>query len=215
MADRHLGTIMNQLPEDAKIVVTSDHGMSAVSKKFYINELLRNNELLEFDCNGVIDLSRTKAFFHPCDNGAIFINTENYTDGIVPLSHKQQLMDKLLNILSIFNDKQTGKPVIRSIARICEQASLSRELWGDVFVQPSYGYSICADKNKTILEKNYKSGYHHFNADFSSMDGICFISDKSTEYIRDIYNTDIFSIICELLGIPLPHRDNERCASNV
>lgn len=202
MADRQLGAVMKLLPADANIVVSSDHGMAAVSRVLYINELLRRSGMLEFDSEGKIDISKTKAFFHPADNGSIFLNTEDYKDGIVPQAMKQTVLDSLINTLEGLKEPETGRPIIKGIRRMYEEGTSLRELFGDIFVEPSYGYCLKGDMNTELIEKTNKSGYHHFNPDFSSMDGIFFVSEHSREQRDTIQNTEVFAALCDLLDIP-------------
>lgn len=200
MADRHLGAVLRLLPEDTKVVVASDHGMTSVSQVIYINELLRRNGMLEFDSRGEIDIAKTKAFFHPADNGSIFINTIDYKGGIVPQSMKQAVLDNLVDILESFNDPCTGKPIIKRIWKVYKKSEELRELFGDIFVEPSYGYCIKGDMSSRIIEGTNKSGNHHYNPDFSAMDGIFCSSENLDRYNGAICNTEVFAALCDLMG---------------
>ncbi|MGB7605706.1 MAG: alkaline phosphatase family protein [Lutisporaceae bacterium] len=203
MADRHLGAVMKLLPEDTYVVISSDHGMAAVSRVFYINELLRRSGMLEFDSEGTVDMTKTKVFFHPADNGSIFVNTDDHKDGIVPQAMKQAVLDSVINTLESLREPETGRPIIKGIRRMYEEGTSSRELFGDIFVEPSYGYCLKGDMNAEVIERTNKSGYHHYNPDFSSMDGIFFVSEHNQERCGTIQNTEVFAVLCGLMNIPL------------
>ncbi len=211
MADRHLGEVLDCMPEGCTVVVTSDHGMGTVSDMFNINEYLKLNGLLDFDQQGGIDLTKTMAFYHPADNGAIFINTENYLGGIVSLDEKQLIIEKVVKLLENCRNEATGEAVIRKINRICDYDMENKNIYGDIFVEPSYGYSIKPGQAKKVIEDTNKSGSHHSNAEFDCMDAIFFaggagVKDKIDG--QNISNTEIFPIICKLTDLPLPKHIN-------
>jgi len=211
MADRHLGAVLDCMPDGCTVVVASDHGMGTVSNMFNINEYFKLNGLLDFDRQGGIDLSRTKAFYHPADNGAIFINTENYAGGIVPLDEKPLIIREVVKLLEDCRNEAAGGAVLRKINRICDENMENKNIYGDIFVEPSYGYSIKPGLAKKVIEETNKSGSHHSNAEFNCMDAIFFaggagVKDKITG--QSIFNTDIYSIICKLTSLPLPKHIN-------
>jgi predicted AlkP superfamily phosphohydrolase/phosphomutase len=205
--DNLLGKILENVPGETSIIVTSDHGMDSCSHVLYLNQILAQQKLLEFKPDGTVDLSKTAAFYHPAENGAIFINTDNFKGGIVPQTLKEKVKARVKSLLEKYIDDSTGSTIAHCIIDINTINLKNKQIYGDLFFIPQPLYSVKASPGCTVSSSTNKSGCHHFNRGSEEMKGIFFIRSPyispKTCFI-EISNHEIFLLICRVLHIPVP-----------
>jgi len=124
--DRMLGSLQERLPEDAILIVMSDHGFAPYNKKFNVNSWLYQN--------GYLNLIRPEEMGrHPLLANVFWRRTQAYGVGIngmfvnlmgrerrgVVNAGKQyeQLLDEISEKLLAYRDPETGEQVITTVYR--------------------------------------------------------------------------------------------------
>lgn len=132
--------VREQLDFADYVIVCSDHGISKIKKRVYINKVLERLNVLKINENG-IDWSHTKAVY--LGGGHIRINLKGREEkGIVRREEYPKLINYIARNLEKMEDKDTGKRIFSSII-VKELPSNNRE--GDIIVNVSDFYSISSD----------------------------------------------------------------------
>ncbi|KYH39854.1 MAG: hypothetical protein AYL33_007170 [Candidatus Bathyarchaeota archaeon B63] len=211
--DRMIGRIISAADEKTMIIIVSDHGAKASTKKFSIFRILAEAGLLVFkdpdvkDISGgkmggvpQIDWSRTKAF--PCPPVCyIRVNLKGRDPhGIVePGKEYEEVRDEIINALYDYTDPETGKkPIALALRR--EDARILG-LYGD-----HVGDVIFAVRGDFM-------GQHgpHLPTDewgLGSQKGLLIMKGpgikKNHVLKRTVELMDIVPTICHLMELPIP-----------
>jgi predicted AlkP superfamily phosphohydrolase/phosphomutase len=164
-ADRHLGRLLDALPEDGTLALVSDHGISGIWKHFLPNVALKKAGLLKTKRgNGYrIDLARTKAIYHPANNCYVFVNSTRYPGGIVKDEDREEVLDKATEALKGVLDPDTGEAVLAHVIRIDrlpEDSDMRGQGRGDLFLALKHGYSLGESLHQDALLPAHLSGHH-------------------------------------------------------
>lgn len=118
--DRHLERFLEALPDDAAVVVASDHGGQPMIGGFCFNEWLQQEGLLTLHeqpatpvplAKAKVDWSRTVAWGEGGYYGRLFLNVEGREpNGIVPASEYETVRQQLIDQLEALTDHQ-GQPM--------------------------------------------------------------------------------------------------------
>jgi len=121
--DDFLGYVLEHAPQDALVVVMSDHGFTSWRRAFALNTWLwRNGYLKVTDPQaalsaklfGAVDWSGTRAY--GLGINGLYVNLQGREkDGVVPESQRLQLMRELKEKLLAEIDPKTGKPAITQV----------------------------------------------------------------------------------------------------
>lgn len=124
------------------IFICSDHGISKIRKKIYINKILEKINVLKIE-DGKIDWRRTKAFYG--GGGIIRINLKDREEnGIVSKEEFPKLVKYIVrNLENIVDD---GEKVF---TRIYEKESPAGDREGDIEITPRYLYGMSSDVEST------------------------------------------------------------------
>ena len=211
--DRMIGKIISAADKDTLIIIVSDHGAKATTKKFSIFKILRDKGFLAFkdgeDIDGAlkrvpqIDWSRTKAF--PCPPCCyIRINLKGRDpDGIVEPEDYEKVREEIINALYDYTDPETGKKPIRLALRREDARILG--LYGDhvgdiVF---AIGGDFMGQHGPHLPTDEWGIG---------SQKGLLIMKGPGIKrnYIlkRTVELIDIVPTICYLMDLPIP-RDAE------
>ncbi len=119
--DEALGRCMDQLGEDATIIVMSDHGFCNFRRGFGLNTWLHDEGYL-VATHGVLidaDWSRTRAYGMGL-NG-LYLNLQGREkNGIVSPAGRDALLDEITEKLLAFRDPEDGRQVIKRVYRTDE-----------------------------------------------------------------------------------------------
>jgi predicted AlkP superfamily phosphohydrolase/phosphomutase len=211
--DALVGRIKNRISSDTCFVVSSDHGMAGCSRSIFINELLRREGLLEFHANGEINLGKTRAFYHPAENGAFIVNAGESSRKNISDTDKMHTLLEVWKLLTEYVDPDSRQKIIKNAVVVDKDLSGGHELWGDLFLIPSDEYSLKSGINSGIFSKTPKTGTHHFYAGRPCMQGVM-VSSESQSHKKGIQaavkNTDIKSMLCGLMDIPIPGEGKDK-----
>ncbi|WP_433532915.1 DUF6001 family protein [Micromonospora sp. CA-263727] len=79
-SDEILGRVLDAAGPDDTVVLGADHGMVGSAHLVHLNDQLVAAGLAAVDADGELDPERSRAFYHPANNGALYV-TE---DGLMP-----------------------------------------------------------------------------------------------------------------------------------
>jgi predicted AlkP superfamily phosphohydrolase/phosphomutase len=225
--DRIVGWTLDHMPEDAVLLVCSDHGFSSWKWSFNMNTWLWQNGFLALkgDQNKQktlddlfvegqfwenVDWDRTKAY--ALGLGAIYINLlGREANGIVPPGEAyEQVRNEIIEKLEAYVDPATGEhPVRRVFKREEMYADFDPELIPDLRAGNNLGYRVSWQTSlggvpKELFEphKEKWSG-DHCSLDPELVQGI-FFSNWVPDTRRQPYIADLCPTILELLGVPVP-----------
>jgi predicted AlkP superfamily phosphohydrolase/phosphomutase len=113
-----IGQIAEELGDDDRLVMMSDHGFEGLDTEFFVNRLLMDKAMLKFNPGQEPNLkniaSGSKAF--ALDPGRIFINEKGkYPNGSVEPEDKESVIEELVAIFS--GVQAEGKKAIKHIYR--------------------------------------------------------------------------------------------------
>lgn len=169
-ADQFIGKILALNDQNINIIVTSDHGMSRVSREFYINEYFKELGYLQLKEDDTIDIEASALFYHPCNNGSLFVNE----------SVKKLFEDKIQpEIINLVDDKTSQKPIYK-ITKMHK-----RTVYGDFYIEGTEGYILKSALSNNIFKDTNKSGMHLSRPDISSMDAIFFAAGSVIDKNND------------------------------
>lgn len=112
--DRRIALLDSIAGPDGHLIVTSDHGMSAVAKNVRVNVALREAGLLRLQTRGSVDPLRTKAVYLKY---CVMVNTEDWKNGIVLGERRAHVVDSVEATLSSVTDPETGRRVFTDFYR--------------------------------------------------------------------------------------------------
>lgn len=121
------------------LFVCSDHGISKVKKRVYVNKILEKINVLKLDESGKIDWRKTKAYYG--GGGVIRINLRGREEnGIVKNQEFPKLVNYIARNLETFTDK--GEKIF---IRIYQKETPAGDREGDIEIGISELYSISSD----------------------------------------------------------------------
>jgi predicted AlkP superfamily phosphohydrolase/phosphomutase len=205
--DTLLGKILAAVPARTSVLLTSDHGMNACSHELYLNEILKRQGLLEFNADGTVAPGSTTAFYHPAENGAIFINREDFPGGIIPPPQVESIKQQVKHLLEHYYDDTTQTPIAHRIIDTKALPFKNKQVYGDLFFIPQSHYTVKAGPGSHPTVSTSKSGCHHFNQGNDRMKGIFFVKSPYVNRkagFQPIGCHDLFPLVCQLLDIPVP-----------
>jgi predicted AlkP superfamily phosphohydrolase/phosphomutase len=219
-SDDHLGLFLANRPEETIVAVISDHGMQAANKRFAINRLLQQQELLAIDEQGRIDLSGTKVLYPTINNGYLLINSISRKNGIVALDQRNELVRQVSELLREVRDGD--QPVVKKVydAEIHGAVmGIGGPAGGDIYVELVPGYDF--DPRTTpdpLITQVEPYGTHGANPEQSSMRTLMLFHGPGIAAGRRLQNvriTDFAPTLSALLDFPAPRNSNGRVLRDV
>ncbi len=119
--DDLLGRLLERLGPVASIIMMSDHGFGTLEKEFYINRWLEENRYLELrsrEAARVEDIGFGSRAF-ALDPSRIYLRVKGkYPRGTVePGRQYEELREEIIGKLSLAQDPETGRTVVRHVFR--------------------------------------------------------------------------------------------------
>lgn len=194
---------MNWIPARATpndhVVITSDHGMAAITKSVAVNSALRQ-----------AGLEGKAAYFY----NSVLVNTTDWKNGRVPLDQRGVVVEQARKALAAVTDPETGKPVITDFYTPEKDAArfgIGGPAGGDLYFDFAPGYRGYGEsRSGRVVEPLRKpEGVHGFMPLREDMLAILVASGprlpKNAQWPR-LKSIQVTPLVCDLLGIrPPPH----------
>lgn len=157
--DRFIGDFRDQLPEDAELIVMSDHGFTELEKEIDLNAWLAERGYLERGG----DLAGSSGTAYSMTPGRVYLDTEsNRPGGSLPDEEYDATRKELAEALRGVQDPETGEAVV-------DEVYLKEELYTgphagtgpDIVVQPVDGYDLKGSfDEKPLARTGPRTGMH-------------------------------------------------------
>jgi predicted AlkP superfamily phosphohydrolase/phosphomutase len=219
LLDKMIGEILKNTDENTLVVLSSDHGASALNLEVRVNNLLAKNGLLRFTINEetgepIIDWKNSQAIYLKMDN--IYIDPEglagNWTRASGP--EYQALRERVSDILLNLRDKEGICPVatVTKWEDAEEFLDLPPDRVGDLVIanEAGYGWSEEMTQDLEVFSIPLKTGYKQA---IHPKDTKCMWTPfiimgpgvKKNYYIKEPKSmVDQYPTIMKLMGIPIP-----------
>jgi predicted AlkP superfamily phosphohydrolase/phosphomutase len=209
-ADEHLGALLDRLPPDGTLILTSDHGVNGIRRHFLPNVLLRQAGLLATKEGNdyQIDLARTRALYHPANNNYVFLNTKAHRLGWLPESEREATLEAVREVLTRYLDPETGQTVLAAAIRVDHlppDSELRGQGRGDIFLAVKPGYSLGDSLHQQALVPADLAGHHQQHPAYRPVHGIFECVGprvRAGSSIGVINHRDIHETMRHLLGLP-------------
>lgn len=208
--DEFLGTLMRLRPPNTVLALVADHGMEGINRDVNINTVLQRSGLLVLDGQGRADLTRTRAFYPPINNGYILINTRDRREGIVGAEERAQVVTALRRALGEVRD-DAGRQVVTAVIDAQtegEAMGIGGEAGGDVYLDLLPGYDFDARLGAAdVIRPREPFGVHVFNPQRPTMRTIMVLNGPGVaagRRLTSVRTIDFAPTLAELLGIAPP-----------
>jgi predicted AlkP superfamily phosphohydrolase/phosphomutase len=170
-SDEHLGLLLAKRPEGAFFALVSDHGLQGVNRRVALNQVLRQADLLTFDGQGRVDLSKTKVIYPAVNNGYLLINSRDRKGGIVAPNERDEIVRKVSEVfLSLRDGERQVVAAIIDAAVEGEARGIGGETGGDLYIELAPGYDF--DQRLaagSVITETEPYGIHGANPQQASM----------------------------------------------
>lgn len=211
--DEALGRVRARLPEDALLIVMSDHGFQPYTRKLHLNAWLRDQGWLvlkDGETTGHvglddIDWSRTKAY--GLGFNGLYLNLEGReSQGSVKPAEADALAEKLASELEALTDPDKGQRVVREVYRASEVYHGERVSEApDLIVGYDKGYG-CSDPStlgeitEAVIEDNTSRWSGNHLMDPSVVPGVLLVNRPIQPGDHDL--TDVTVTLLDFFGLP-------------
>jgi predicted AlkP superfamily phosphohydrolase/phosphomutase len=214
--DRHIGLLMDRLPDEAELILLSDHGFTKLKREVQLNAFLHAGGYLSYKKHppeSLQDLdSRTIAYsLYP---GRIYINRKDREreGSIAPGSEYDRIREELKLFFHELRDPETGEAIVERVITSQEwmpeqgNGSLLSGMNGydftlhapDLFVLARRGFDLKGNLwHPVIFENTVHNGMHTYDDAFISIRG-----HEITE--EDFSIKDVTPAVYQLLNETIP-----------
>jgi len=159
--DGWLGELCRRCPAGVRPVVSSDHGMAAVDRILYPNELLAREGWLQLTGEGRIDAWRSHCFLHPAETGVLCFRRDWLRE---QPAGKAAVLGRLADVFA---------DAARTRLRFCDvPAEHGDGLEAVTYVFPGPGVTLKAQVPGCLSAPSLKTGDHSMMNDNPQLDGI-------------------------------------------
>ncbi|MEM7481013.1 MAG: alkaline phosphatase family protein [Acidobacteriota bacterium] len=224
LLDGWLGSVLEKLPSETAVVVTSDHGMAGVSQDLLVNAVLEQAGLLvRLDRGGdqggswraAIDLSRTRIL--AAEFGDAFflkVNDTSWKDGIVAPEDREAVLEQAAEALLAVRHPVTGEAPVTRVFRPQEEPEMEGggPSGGDLYfsLAPGYYPRRGLAEPGVLFEATrlpWGEGQHGFPPRRREMHAIFYAAGPGLRQgvdIGPIRHIDVAPTVAALLGISAP-----------
>ncbi|MDF2158496.1 ectonucleotide pyrophosphatase/phosphodiesterase [Algoriphagus sp. CAU 1675] len=186
--DHELGALfegLKSLDLDVNVIIVSDHGMADVPK----NQLINLDQLTEGIDARVVN---SGALAH------VYLKDQNSKEEAIRIIGSSGENFKVVDV-------QEGE--------YYRDLSQHADLMGDLLILPDLGYYLADQRglfryqNRSAMNKTDVFGEHGYSPDYEEMQGIFYANGpqiKAGLTIPPFKNVHIYTLICEILGLPIP-----------
>jgi predicted AlkP superfamily phosphohydrolase/phosphomutase len=206
--DTHVALLDSLAGANGHLIFVSDHGMSPAAKEVNVNLALQQAGLLEYDSNGRIDATRTRA---ANNKYGVWINTKDWRGGIVALEDRKSVVDKVEQTLSKIRDPETNQSIFTGFFRPevdGEKLGIGGAAGADIYFEMEPGYATSERRsNQVVTKKRAPSGDHGFLSTRDEMLASFIARGPKLPrgaQIPTIRSIDVASLVSDLLGIAPP-----------
>jgi predicted AlkP superfamily phosphohydrolase/phosphomutase len=222
-ADQALARILAAIPPDqANVLVVSDHGMAPLHTVVNLNTILEDAGLLVLDEKDYVVVEKSRAIAFASGGSAhIYVNLEGRDkDGIVSQEEYPALVEELYSLLLGLQDPESGEAVFASILRRSElgEVHLDHPNSGDLFAQANPGFDLDSHRGRRQrFEPASYFGQHGYASSLLQMQAIFIAAGtgipSTGQVIPPMRIIDIAPTVARLLrfqadleldGVPIP-----------
>ncbi len=197
--DRYIGDVRKALPDDATLIVASDHGFTTLNYEVHCNQWLRREGWLSYETEEPESLSdisnETRAY--SLIPGRFYLNMEGREPrGQVPEEEYETVLAELEADLEALTGPN-GQPVIKRIERKVDAfRGAHTDIAPDLVAIPHDGFDLKSGFNGEgdVFGKGPRNGMHTF-------DNACLFIDDERAKINDADLYDVAPTILRLLDI--------------
>ncbi len=110
-ADAILGQVLDRAGEGDTVVLGADHGMTGTAFTLHPNQLLVTAQLAATDSAGHLDPRRSAAYYHPVNNGSIWLNASAHDDGLTAAD----TIRRITALLSAVRAPGADRPLVKEV----------------------------------------------------------------------------------------------------
>ncbi len=164
-------------PEQANVLVVSDHGMAPLHTVVNLNTILEEAGLLVLDAKDYVVVEKTRAIAFSSGGAAhIYINLEGRDkDGIVSQEEYPALVEQIYSLLLGLQHPESGQAVFASILRRSDlgELHLDHPNSGDLFAQANPGFDLDSHRGRRQrFEPATYDGQHGYASTLPEMQAI-------------------------------------------
>ena len=209
LVDEHVGVALDNMPEDAILIIISDHGFAPADKIFYPNTVLRQAGLLKLNEDGEVDLGSTKALYFPGNNDFVMINTPRFKGGWVSEEQVHDVRQEVMQALLEARTEDGKQPVVGCFDPDSDaELGMNGPYAGDVYLKLAPGFYPGGSLERDELSRKVKPfGMHQGDPRNRMMQSIFLMGGEPVKRRSDlgqIRAVDVAPSICFLLGIDPP-----------
>ena len=201
--DAFIGEVRARMPEDATLIVLSDHGFCALKKEVFINRALSDAGLLRFTCEQPKELSHIapESRVYSLIPGRFYMNLRGREQNgtVAPGADAEKVLEETTELLLSLRDPSDNSPVIRRVYRRDEIFSgpFLNEA-PDLVADPHDGYDIKgALHSDTLFKKTELTGMH-------TLHDALFYAQRQVINAENLTLLDVAPSILSLYGIKQP-----------
>lgn len=209
LVDITAGALMDLVTPADHLVFVSDHGLATVTHDVRVAAALQAAGLLALDEAGRIDPRRTQVV--PMRN-CLVVNGDDWKDGIVPASDRQDVLARALSALRRIVDPDTGAAIVTEVvaSKEAQQAlGFGGPNGADACVGLAPGYAVDENtmRGAVVAKRRLPKGDHNFLGTRAEMQGILIAAGPRVTAgtlwpaLRAI---DVAPLVSDLLGIDAP-----------
>ncbi|WP_055480127.1 alkaline phosphatase family protein [Sphaerimonospora mesophila] len=114
-ADGLLGRVLNRAGENDTVVLCADHGMAGTAWTLHPNQLLLDAGLAVTDTAGRLDPERSAAYYHPVNNGSLWINGSAGRRGPPSREETDAIAATVRGLLTAVCTPGTDRPLVQRL----------------------------------------------------------------------------------------------------
>jgi predicted AlkP superfamily phosphohydrolase/phosphomutase len=214
MADDYVKDLARAVGPEVVLAVGSDHGQIGVTRRLLPNAILAAAGLLVQGADGLVDPERSRAMYHPGNNGFVLVNGTDRGGPVTPWE-RDEVLRAAREALLAARDPQTGEALVLDVLDPqldATQPRLGGPTGGDLYLVAAPGYDASARLGDgRFAEPVSPRGVHLFGPERPEMRSSFTVSgpgvapERSLGVMRQV---DVAPTLSALLGLD-PPRDAE------
>ena len=212
--DAFIGAVRDRLPDNATLIVLSDHGFCTLKKEVQLNWALHHAGLLKFTTTPPKELvhiaPETRAY--SMIPGRVFVNLtgREQMGSVSPGAEYEAVRDEVTQLLMSIKDPDDGSPVIERVYKREEiYSGDSFDSGADLVAMPHDGYDLKGALYRDhMFDKTELVGMHTVH------DALFYASGQVINK-EDLNVLDVMPSILSLYGIEQPGLDGGNCFTSL